>query len=224
MKRTLSDDLLARLSDRAADPARRSDAAARTASAIRIGVAASFAEAAAMIEAAAPGDLMAAGQAQMMRQMPAWGTKPLYVERNPDGTFRASTDNPADDLVPVSEDDVAALEDTVGRQLPGELFQLYTIADGRFGPGLGDGLSPLADVRKAWVDLRRRGPGYTGEAEWPEHLVPIAELMGPVSYDLDSGAIVGFDDYWYDHDKAIGDAFEQLAPDLATWLEEWLAG
>lgn len=149
--------------------------------------------------------------------------KPMHVFRMPDGTARGSSDMPPEAAPsPVDAADWARVEALTGREVPGDLRDLYSVADGGFGPGIGEGLSSLASVVATYEDLRRRGPGCTAEAEWPATYLPICDTTGPVSYDVGTGRIVAFNDYWFDDDLAIGDAFTELAPDLATWLLVWV--
>ena len=117
----------------------------------------------------------------------------------------------------------------IGRPLSADLRAMYGIADGGWGPGIaftlghGRGFQSLQTVGETLADLRRRGPGYTGEAEWPAHLLPIADRGGPISYNLDTGEIVAFNDYYYDDEQTIAEAFTVIHPNLETWLRAWLA-
>ncbi|MFC4295700.1 SMI1/KNR4 family protein [Novosphingobium tardum] len=169
----------------------------------------------------------------VVAQMAAWGQKmpPMHVTNYPDGTFGASSED-ADALplaAPASEADIATLERKIGRKLPADLRALYAIADGGWGPGTaytqgrGSGFQSLEAVGNVLDDLRRRGPGYTGEHPWPAHLLPIADTTGPVSYNLDTGEIVAFNDYYFDDGQTVEEAFTVLHPSLAAWLEEWVA-
>ena len=169
----------------------------------------------------------------VVAQMNAWGQAmpPMVVTRYPDGGLRASSeDETALPLArPANEADLAALEALVGRKLPADLRALYAIADGGWGPGtsytggLGTGFYSLKALASVLEDLRRRGPGYTGEAPWPDNLLPIADTTGPVSYNLDTGEIVAFNDYWYDDDLTLEQAFSVTHPTLEAWLREWVA-
>lgn len=109
---------------------------------------------------------------------------------------------------------------------------MWAIADGGWGPGVsfttghGPGLHSAAGARTELKDLRRRGPGYTPEMEWQASLLPLTDGgRGMVSYDLDTGHIVAFDDYWYDSGVTrIDDAFSVTHLSLGEWLEEWVSG
>lgn len=172
----------------------------------------------------------------MLGKMAEWGhpSPTFHVVRGEHGEISASTDDrdayPLAD--PASAAELAALEATVGRPLPGDLNQMWGIADGGWGPGFsfttghGPGLHSADGAKKELEDLRRRGPGYTAEMAWPANLLPLTDGGGGmVSYDLDTGHIVAFDDHWYDHDIArIEDAFAVTHLSLGEWLEDWVSG
>lgn len=168
----------------------------------------------------------------VVAQMNQWGqTMPTMHVIKTDGGLSVSSTN-QDDLklaAPASAKLFAALERMIGRPLPADLVQMWGIADGGWGPGYsytighGAGLHSVEGSGKELEDLRRRGPGYTGEMEWPGNLLPLTDGgRGMVSYDLDSGHIVAFDDYWYDHDITIQEAFAVTHLTLAEYLQEWL--
>ena len=166
-------------------------------------------------------------------QLHEWGhpMPPMHFTTYSDGSLGASsTKESALPLAdPATAAQIAALEKLIGRPLPPDLRSLYAIADGGWGPGIaftmghGRGIQSLQTVRETLADLRRRGPGYTGEAEWPAHLLPIGDRTGPISYDLDTGRIVAFNDYYYDDDQTIDQAFTVIHPSLEAWLREWVA-
>lgn len=220
--------LVARITQRIQDPSRRHDFQSGAA----VAVVSDPGELAGMFEAVTPGS----GQAfqLVIDQMKAWGKElpAMHVTRNDDGTLAASSeDKHALPLAgPASAAAVARIEALIDRPLPGDLLQLYAIADGGWGPGTaytsghGTGFYSLDGIASTLEDLRRRGPGYTGEMAWPANLLPIADTTGPVSYDLDAGTIVAFNDYWYDDDLAIEKAFTTIYPSLAAWLETWVIG
>jgi hypothetical protein len=216
----LPGDLLARLRERAGSPT-RNDAD----HGVPVGTYDDWFEAVAVMEAAVPGSATAFALGAENARANGWPMQPLHVFRHADGSLSAST-TPAPTTVPAAAgpEAWALVEAATGQRVPGDLRDLYGVADGGFGPGIGGGLNPLARVVAEYEDLCRRGPGYTGEAPWPVSYLPICDITGPVSYDLATGAIVAFNDYWYDDDVAIEDAFTQIAPDLTAWLREWLAG
>ncbi len=167
----------------------------------------------------------------VFKQMEAWGQsmKPMHVTAFPDGTHSATTNPDSDAPAPPATDaQLATLEQEIGRPLPADLRELYKISNGGWGPGVGytpdygTGIVSTAALASDYADLRRRGPGYTGQAEWPAHYLPIASETGPTSYDLDTGQIVRFDDYYYDNGKSIPEAFSISHQSLADWLEDWV--
>jgi hypothetical protein len=224
----LSPALVVRIAGRIRDPGKRNDMRPGAS----LGVVTDPGEMAGMFEEAAPGSSHAFQM--VIEQMKRWGQDmpPMHVTRNDDGMLAASTEDETSLplAAPATEAAVARVEGLIGRPLPADLRQLYAIADGGWGPGTGytaghgTGFYSLESVANTLEDLRRRGPGYTGEAPWPEHLLPIADTTGPVSYNLDSGAIVAFNDYYYDDDLTIEAAFSTIYPALASWLEAWLDG
>lgn len=220
--------LIARITARIRDPGTRHDFGPGA----PLGVVTDAAELSGMFEAATPGSSQPFQL--ILEQMKQWGQKmpPMHVSKNADGGLSASAqDESALPLAaPATDAAIARLQAMIGRSLPGDLRQLYAIADGGWGPGTGytngygTGFYSVEVVTSTLEDLRRRGPGYTGEALWPERLLPIADTTGPVSYDLNEGAIVAFNDHYYDDDLSIDEAFSSIYPDLAAWLEAWLAG
>lgn len=168
----------------------------------------------------------------VVAQMNQWGQSmpTMHVIRT-DGGLSASSTN-QDDLTlaaQASARSLDGLERLIGRALPADLRRMWGIADGGWGPGYsyttghGAGLHSVDGCGKELEDLRRRGPGYTAEMEWPANLLPLTDGgRGMISYDLDSGHIVAFDDYWYDRDIAIEQAFSVTHLTLAEFLQEWL--
>lgn len=168
----------------------------------------------------------------VVAQMNQWGQPmpTMHVIKTDAGLSASSTNQ--DDITlaaPASEQSLAALEKLTGRPLPEDLRQMWGIADGGWGPGYsytighGAGLHSVEGCGMELEDLRRRGPGYTAEMDWPANLLPLTDGgHGMVSYDLDTGRIVTFDDYWYDHDITIQEAFAVTHLTLAEFLQEWL--
>ena len=171
---------------------------------------------------------------EMLAKMAEWGhsNPTFHVTRGPNGEIGASTDDKHAYALapPATPADLRALEAAMGRELPSDLKQMWEIADGGWGPGFsfttdrGPGLHSVSGARVELEDLRRRGPGYTGEMEWPAHLLPLTNGgRGMISYDLDTGHIVSFNDYWYDEGiNSIEDAFPVTYLSLGEWLAEWL--
>ena len=132
---------------------------------------------------------------------------------------------PTDLPAPATSDEIATVEAMLGFALPDDLKHLYTaIANGGFGPA--DGLAPLEEVAKRYLDLRTAPPGEQGQ-RWPDHLLPInLTEPGLDCYDLQSGEIV----FWDEKSLAEGPSdrvwhrsFERAAENLSAWLEDWLA-
>jgi hypothetical protein len=226
--KTLPNDLVAALDRRIADPVRRHDDLGGVPDSVLTDPSEVFAK----LELQNPG-LGRTPFRDVVAQMNEWGQQmpPMHFTRYPGGaTGASSNDERAFPLAqPAKDSDIARIEGLIGRKLPADLRSLYAIADGGWGPGgaytagYGRGFQSLSAVAATLKDLRRRGPGYTGEAKWPDNLLPVADTMGPVSYNLDTGEVVAFNDYWYDDKITIEQAFTTIHPDLETWLREWVA-
>lgn len=223
----LTQELMAMIRQRIADPARRNDKQPTES----LGSTTDPQDIFKLFEGQGEGSGEAFGH--ILDQMRAWGQSmpEMHMSRGADGSVQASSESP--DLpvaAPAAPEDVAALRQAVGMPLPEDLVQLLSIADGGWGPGQsytsghGQGLLSARGMIANYEDLRRRGPGYTGEADWPPHYLPITDLMGPVSYDLSNGEIVRFDDYWYDNDRTIAEAFTISHRSLQDFLTDWLSG
>lgn len=165
------------------------------------------------------------------RQMAEWGQQmpEMHLSMDANGNRSASSERGSETPAPpASEEDLAKLERRIGRTLPEDLRQMFGISDGGWGPGYaftqgyGAGLMSALGVIEQLDDLERRGPGYTAEMDWPANLLPLTDLVGTTSYDLNSGRIVQFDDHWYDHDITIEEAFSESHPSLQDFLQEWV--
>ena len=168
----------------------------------------------------------------VVEQMKAWGQQmPEMHIMQGDGFKSAFTERPDQYPLakPATERDFAELEASVGRALPDDLRQLYGIANGGWGPGIGftpdrgTGFYSTARSAAEFEDLRRRGADYCNGVEWPAALVPVADMVGAVGYDLDTGKIVKFDEYYEDARLVPSQKFSVIAPDLATLVDDWLA-
>ena len=178
-----------------------------------------------------PGESTSAAWDSVMRQMTAWGQQlpEMRLASDAHGNRSASTESPRLPLAPpATDEEIARLENRIARPLPEDLRQMFCIANGGWGPGYsytvghGPGILSTDGVIAELDDLERRGPGYTGEMAWPANLLPLTDLGGTVSYDLETGEIVQWDDHWYDHDKKITQAFAVSHPSLQDFLQEWL--
>ena len=171
--------------------------------------------------------------ALIRRQMEAWGQQmpEMHLSMDANGNRSASSQKRSEGPAPpASPEDLGRLERRIGRPLPADLRQMFGIANGGWGPGYaytqgyGAGVMSVSGVIAELDDLERRGPGYTGEMAWPANLLPLTDLGGTTSYDLDTGQIVQFDDHWYDHDITIAEAFRATHPGLEDFLQEWVLG
>ena len=158
-------------------------------------------------------------------QMRAWGqtppTKMSFIET--DGHIGWSTQPPGAKPLPAPpvEADWAALEGIAGRPMPEDLRRLYSIANGGFGPGF-TGLHDLQMVGSSYEDFRRRGPDYCGTIAYPASFIPIAGEMLDYHYDLDTGRIISSDQDWFNHELEPEDIYDIAFQDLAAMMEDWL--
>ncbi len=224
---TLPPQLVAAIHTRIADPKARH----YTPGGMPLGAVSDSGEVMRLLEQQTPGSADAFGL--VLEQMKAWGQQmpAMHVHVREDG-ISASSDYPDTYplAAPATDADFHPLEAAIDRPLPGDLLQMWEIADGGWGPGLshttghGPGISSASGALANLEDLRRRGPGYTGEMAWPTNLLPLTDgERGMISYDLDNGWIVAFDDYWCDRGIAIEQAFTTTHGSLGEWLEEWLS-
>src|SRR6476646_2248944 len=77
--------------------------------------------------------------------------------------------------LPPGGDALDGAEATLRVELPDDLRSLYALGDGGFGPGLG--LKSIQGLVSSYGDVCRRGPDYTGEIEWPRHLLPLFDAV-----------------------------------------------
>ena len=146
------------------------------------------------------------------------------VAMGPDGPVRFGGERPSPQLpAPPDEASLARAEQEIGRALPQELQQLYSIADGGFGPG--EGLFPLKELVSRYVDMTREPFGPLGQ-DWPANLLPIFEL-DPVllCLDLATGAMTAWDPEEIEDEESEEDwqrSFKPDEPTLATLMEKWL--
>ncbi len=136
---------------------------------------------------------------------------------------------------PVTASDVADAERSLGLPLPSLLVAIYTrIANGGFGPGYGlIGLPGGAtddrglDTVNLYLDLCLPAEGDP-HWSWPRHLLPVGHLgcgmYACVDCSTVDGAVVWFEPNPHADGEPWDDAFIPLAPSLAVWLENWLAG
>jgi len=126
---------------------------------------------------------------------------------------------------PASEQELAEAEEKLGFALPPVVRHLYgTVANGGFGPG--DGLLTLEEMAKEYHELVSSPAGPRGQL-WPPHLLPLVRMEPSFDcMDTRTGAIVA----WDVEELAEGSSnahwersFKPEAPNLESYLEEWLA-
>ena len=122
---------------------------------------------------------------------------------------------------PAIESDWKALEQIVGRSIPGDLKRLFTISDGGFGPGF-TGLNAVQGIGDAVEDYRRRGPDYCGTVVYPDSFIPLATEMLDYHYDLDTGRIISSNQNWENDGLEPEDIYDIAFPNLAAMMEAWL--
>jgi hypothetical protein len=129
---------------------------------------------------------------QMNAQMRAWGQTPpetkCLIEN--EHHFGVSSAPPgARPLQPSpSESDWQALEQIAERPVPEDLKRLYTVSNGGFGPGY-TGLNSVQLIKAGSEDFRRRGPDYSGAANYPNTYLHLAAADLDYHYDLGSGLL-----------------------------------
>lgn len=128
---------------------------------------------------------------------------------------------------PASEADLAATEAQLGFALPPELRQFYTeVANG--GVGMGDGIYGLDRLVAKYRELTCRPAGPQGQ-DWPRNLLPIqGEDYELVSIDRDSGKLIFWDLEDLDDDEDLpadnpswAESFRHEADSLEEWLGKW---
>ena len=213
----MSEELLARIAKRAADPNRRYMTAAEDQSAVELPTE----------QIQKRFDDFGNGDAFRMMQdkMREWGfdmPKMSFVERD-DGSLGASSKAPG--AVPLSSppsvSDWQELEATVGLSMPADLKRLYTISDGGFGPGF-TGLNSLQGIAAQCLDYRRRGPDYCGTIDYPMSFIPLANETLDYHYDLDTGRIISSNQDWYNDELEKEDIYDIAFQSLAAMMEDWL--
>ena len=215
----MTDEFLARIARRAADPNRRYMTAAEDQARVELPTDEIERRFDAFDESA--GDSFRA----MQDKMREWGfnlDKMSFVARE-DGSVGASSEPPgAKPLAAApSAADWRALEEIVGQAMPDDLKRLYSIADGGFGPGF-TGLNPVQRIGAFCTDYRRRGPDYCGTILYPASFVPIANEMLDYHYDLDTGRIISSNQDWDNDPDDPKEVYDIAFQGLAEMMEDWL--
>jgi len=215
----MSDELLARIAKRAADPNRRYMTAAEDQSRVELPTDEIKRRFDAFDDTA--GDTFR----MMQDKMREWGfnlDKMSFVQRE-DGTVGASSEPPG--AVPLtaspSEAAWAEVEAAIGRPIAQDLKRLYSISDGGFGPGF-TGLNPVQRIIAFYADYRRRGPDYCGTILYPPSFVPIANEMFDYHYDLDTGRIISSNQDWDNDPDDPKEVYDIAFQSLADMMEDWL--
>jgi hypothetical protein len=220
-----SDELIARLRERAADPERRVESRPSTFPAsLRAMAPGKMAKRIADVRADL-GRLVAGVRAgHIETELVARAERMGDVLRE-----RALRDLPAR-ATPAA---VAEAESLAGVELPATLRRAYLeIANGGFGPG--GGIMPVEGVAARYRALRTESPGPEG-CEWPEALLPVVDHdQAYTCVDARTGRVIAFDleDLLEEWDPDAPDAraarrgwkrcFREIAPTIETWLERWV--
>jgi hypothetical protein len=244
---TITDELLARIAERARDPRRRYMLAAEDESRVELPIDVierreeewtrrNLARSAAVTGRDMPAEDIERYmyewrtsretiRREMEAQMRAWGQTPPATRTviETDDAFRVSSDPPgAKPLQPSpSECDWKALEHIAGRPVPEDLRRLYSISDGGFGPGF-TGLNSVQLILAGYDDFRRRGPDYCGTISYPESFIPLAGENLDYHYDLDTGRIISSNAHWENEDLEAEDIYDVAFQSLAALMEDWL--
>ena len=212
------DELIGRLRDRAADPARRADVVADAFSAsVRSmdlggllgamgGAAASLTRAVAEIRSTGTTSPDTRAAAQQV------------------GALMGSPARP-DLLPPATEAELAAAEAALGQRLPAAIRRSYAeIANGGFGPGAG--LLTIQEAAARYRDLRGTTPGPRG-TQWPTGLLPLVDRdPGWDCVDLATGTVIAWDPEGLRERSSAAvwkRTFQEIAPTTEAWLDAWVA-
>lgn len=215
----MSDELLRRIVERAADPKRRYMTAAEDEA--RTSLPVDEIEKKFRDFSPEAGDIFR----EMQARLRATGhNKPTmsFIQRE-DGSVGASSDpSGAKSLeAPPSDRDWEELERICAWAIPEDLKRLYSIADGGFGPGF-TGLNPVQRIGSYCEDFRRRGPDYCGTIHYPESFLPIANETLDYHYDVETGRIISSDQDWESHGLEKEDVYDIAFQSLAEMMENWL--
>ena len=213
----VSDDLIARLRARAADPDRRLDDRPSVFDASVRSM--SLGQLVGSIRSVG-GDLR-----RMVDANQSGRREPELEARASRFGMAMNTPAPARRLPPLATAaDLARAEAALGFPIAAELRRLYLeIADGGFGPG--SGLLSLRELVAEYHDLTGSPAGPRGQA-WPSRFLPILEREpGYDCLDLENGPIIAFDPEELaqgDSDRHWRSAFKPEADSLGAYFEAWL--
>ncbi len=213
-------DLFQRIAERAKDPMRRTAMSGAQANATPLDMGQLMADFQKHAPAQAQGLLGALGKRQGM----FGGAMPGFTMMGPGGTMSVGMPTGPQPLAPPPDERaLVEAEKAIGRPLPVELRQLYSIGDGGFGPG--GGLLPIVRLVIYYVD-RVSEPCGPLDQPWPKNLLPLFD-EDPVltCIDLDSGEIVAWDPEEIEDEDSDEDwqrSFKVEHPSLAARMQEWL--
>ena len=232
----MTDDLLARIAERASDPKRRYMTAGQDYADGQLAEELPIEEIESLYaerdrEASARGRLDDGGPTELdlFRRMEAqarafgkYRSKLWVVER--DGTISVWEARPGVKPLqqPPKESDWAKLERIAGRPIPDDLKRLYSISDGGFGPGF-CGLKSVRTIGIDCEDFRRRGPDYCGTIAYRGSFLPIAGERLDYHYDLDTGRIISSNQNWYNYELQPEDIYDIAFQSLAEMMDDWLS-
>ena len=213
-------DLFRRIADRANDPMRRTAMAGANANATPLDLNSLMGDFQKHAPPQAQGLLGALGKMQGM----FGGKMPGFTMMGPGGMMSVGLPTGPQPLnSPSSEQALADAERSIGRPLPDEVRQLYSIGDGGFGPG--EGLMPLAEVVERYSDMTREPYGPLGQ-DWPKQLLPLFDENPVLScIDMDSGEMVAWDPEEIEDEDSDEDwlrSFKVEHPSLAARMQDWL--
>lgn len=167
-----------------------------------------------------------AGRNAIEAQMRAWGQTPpktkSFIETEHHIGASSKPPGAAPLQPPPAESDWKALEQIAGRSVPEDLKRLYTISDGGFGPGF-TGLNTVQLIGAGCEDYRRRGPDYCGTVLYPESFIPLATERLDYHYDLDTGRIISSNQNWENEGLEPEDIYDIAFQSLAAMMEDWLS-
>jgi hypothetical protein len=210
------EELLPRLRDRAADPARRTSSRPS--------------EMMAGIRTLDLGGLLSMGRslASQLRGVvaanqagtvdPAGHAAAAEIERQMSAPVATVLPGTADDAA------IAAAETQLGVRLPPALRRTYgEVADGGFGPG--EGILPLTEVVRQYRELR--SPGMMPEdRSWPDGLLPLVSMdPGWDCVEASTGRVIAWDPEELDErvtDREWARAFREIHPSVEAWLTDWV--
>ena len=243
----MTDELLARIAERARDPKRRYMTAAEDEARVELPIEEIERREEAwtrknLARSAAEGEEMSAEDVErymdewrasrdavrrdMEAQMRAWGQTPpttkSFIETEHHISVSSEPAGARPLQPPPTESDWKALEQIAGQPIPEDLKRLYTISDGGFGPGF-TGLMPVQLIGAGCEDYRRRGPDYCGTVAYPDSFIPLATETLDYHYDLDTGRIISSNSHWEDQELGSDEIYDVAFQSLGAMMEDWLS-